>query len=63
MSQATCDSCRAPLQAGAAYCDECGRRTNVAVRRVRLAVRLEVVFVALVTAMVVVFTVVQYVQR
>jgi len=33
------------------------------VRRVRLAVRLEVVFVALVTAMVVVFTVVQYVQR
>ena len=63
MAQATCDTCRAPLQAGAAYCDECGGRTRVARRRVRLAIRLEILFVALVTAMVVAFTVVQYVQR
>ncbi len=52
MSQATCDSCHAPLQKDAAYCDSCGRRTRVAVRRVRLAVRLELVFFGLVALMV-----------
>lgn len=52
MSQPACDHCQAPLQTDAAYCDSCGRRTRVALRRVRLAVRLELVFFGLVALMV-----------
>ncbi|MDQ6692216.1 MAG: hypothetical protein M3Z13_05555 [Candidatus Dormibacteraeota bacterium] len=52
MSQVACDHCNSTLQADAAYCDSCGRRTRVATRRVRLAVRLELVFFGLVALMV-----------
>lgn len=59
MSQAVCDHCNATLQTEAAYCDSCGRRTRVAVRRVRLAVRLELVFFGLVALMVLALTISQ----
>jgi uncharacterized OB-fold protein len=58
--QEKCDRCGAPLQPNAIYCDRCGQRTRLAERRVRVAIRLELVFIVLVVAMIVAFTWVQY---
>ena len=59
MSQATCDRCRSPLVKDASYCDNCGQRTRAAMRRVRLAVRIEVLFFGLIAIMVLAFAVSQ----
>ena len=58
-SQATCDRCHAPLQKDASYCDECGQRTNIAIKRVRLAVRIELLFFGAIALMVLAFAVSQ----
>jgi predicted nucleic acid-binding Zn ribbon protein len=63
MSQTTCDRCRAPLVEDAAYCDKCGERTRKARRMVRLAVRVELLFVALVALLVIGFITVFSLQR
>ena len=52
MIQADCDRCHAPLVHNAAYCDECGARTQRARRLVRTSVRVELVFFALICLMV-----------
>jgi len=57
--QTNCDRCRAPLVKDAAYCDSCGQRTRVAVRRVRLAVRIELLFFGAIALMVLAFAVSQ----
>jgi hypothetical protein len=57
--QVNCDRCHAPLVKGAAYCDGCGQRTRVAVRRVRLAVRIELLFFGAIALMVLAFAVSQ----
>ena len=54
--QTHCDRCHAPLQEGAAYCEECGERTRKARRLVGLAIRLEIVLVVVVLALVLGFT-------
>jgi hypothetical protein len=43
----------------ASYCDGCGARTRVAVNRVRLAVRIELLFFGAIALMVVAFAVSQ----
>jgi predicted amidophosphoribosyltransferase len=58
-SQATCDRCHASLVKDASYCDACGRRTRAAVRRVRLAVRIEILFFGAIALMVLAFAVSQ----
>ena len=58
-SQASCDRCNAPLQKDASYCDECGQRTRAAIRRVRLAVRIEILFFGAIALMVLAFAVSQ----
>ena len=62
-TQLTCDRCQAPLVEDAAYCDKCGERTRRARRMVRLAVRVELLFVALVILLVAGFTLVYSLQR
>ena len=57
--QASCDRCNAPLVKDASYCDGCGQRTRVAVRRVRLAVRIEILFFGAIALMVLAFAVSQ----
>jgi predicted nucleic acid-binding Zn ribbon protein len=57
--QANCDRCNAPLVKDASYCDECGQRTRVAIRRVRLAVRIEILFFGAIALMVLAFAVSQ----
>ena len=59
IGQATCDRCNAPLIKDAAYCDECGQRTRAAVRRVRLAVRIEILFFGAIALMVLAFAISQ----
>lgn len=59
MAQTNCDRCHAPLQKDASYCDECGQRTNAAVKRVRLAVRIELLFFGAIALMVLAFAVSQ----
>ena len=59
MAQSNCDRCHAPLVKDAAYCEECGQRTRLAVRRVRLAVRIELLFFGAIALMVLVFAVSQ----
>jgi predicted amidophosphoribosyltransferase len=59
MSQVTCDRCQARLVKDAAYCDECGQRTRIAIRRVRLAVRIEILFFGAIALMVLAFAVSQ----
>lgn len=54
--QTNCRRCRAELQPGAAYCDRCGFRTELARRNVRLAIRIEVLFVVLMCVIVFGFT-------
>jgi ribosomal protein L40E len=61
--QLTCDRCGAELRSGAAYCDKCGERTRRARRTVRLAVRVEVLLIALSLALVFGFAAVYYFQR
>jgi predicted amidophosphoribosyltransferase len=58
-AQATCDRCHAALVKNAAYCDSCGARTRAAVKRVRLAVRIELLFFGAIALMVVAFAVSQ----
>ena len=58
-SQLSCDRCNAQLQKDASYCDECGQRTRVAIRRVRLAVRVEILFFGAIALMVLAFAVSQ----
>jgi predicted amidophosphoribosyltransferase len=57
--QTTCDRCRAPLVKDAVYCENCGQRTRVAVRRVRLALRIELLFFGAIALMVLAFAVSQ----
>ena len=59
-TQIKCQRCGAELQPDAIYCDNCGQRTQLAQRRVRIAIRLEIVFIALVCAMIIAFAWVQY---
>jgi predicted nucleic acid-binding Zn ribbon protein len=54
--QTTCRRCAADLQPGAAYCDRCGERTDLARRNVRLAIRIEVLFLAVMILVVFGFT-------
>lgn len=49
--QTECDRCRAPLLAGAAYCERCGERTRRARGMVRLTLRVELIALALVALM------------
>ena len=61
--QTNCDRCQAPLVADAAYCDNCGERTHKARRLVRLAIRVELLFIALILLVVAGFATIYYVQR
>lgn len=61
--QTHCDTCHAPLQPAAAYCDVCGARTRRAKRLVRVALRFEVLFIALMFVMVFGFAGFYYFQR
>ncbi len=61
--QVACDSCGAELVPNAAYCERCGARTRRARRLVGIAIRVELVFFALVVAMVIGFTYIYAVQR
>jgi predicted amidophosphoribosyltransferase len=63
MAQTTCDRCQAPLVEDAAYCDNCGERTRKARRMIRLAVRVEILFVALVIVLVAAFATIYYLQQ
>ena len=54
--QGACDKCGATLVPNAAYCERCGERTRRAKRLVRVAVRVELLFFALVVALVIGFT-------
>jgi predicted nucleic acid-binding Zn ribbon protein len=56
VEQTNCDRCEAPLAPGAAYCEVCGERTRKARRLVRLALRLEILFVLLFVVLVFGFT-------
>jgi uncharacterized OB-fold protein len=58
-----CDKCGAELVRDAAYCERCGARTRRAKRLVRLAIRVELLFFALVVGLVVAFTWIYAVQR
>ena len=61
--QVACDSCGAQLVPGAAYCDRCGARTRKARRLVRMALRWELIFFALVVLLVIGFTWIYAVQK
>lgn len=63
LEQATCDRCRAPLVPEAAYCDKCGERTRKARRMVTLAIRVELLFIALIVLLIAGFTFIFYVQK
>ena len=54
--QAACDKCGAMLVPDAAYCEKCGERTRRARRMVRLAIRVELVFFALIVILLIGFT-------
>ena len=54
--QVACEKCGAELALNAAYCEQCGDRTRRARRMVRLAVRVELLFFALVVILVIGFT-------
>jgi len=63
MQQVACDRCGAALVPNSAYCDRCGERTRKARRMVRLAVRVEVLLILAITAVVVGFSAIFYLQR
>jgi uncharacterized OB-fold protein len=50
--QTTCERCKEPLVPEAAYCEKCGERTRKARRMVRLAIRVELLLVAMVIVLV-----------
>jgi predicted nucleic acid-binding Zn ribbon protein len=62
-AQTHCDRCKSPLMRDAAYCESCGERTRRAKRLVRLAIRVEILFILLVILVVIGFTYVFYVQQ
>jgi uncharacterized OB-fold protein len=62
-AQTACDKCGASLVPNAAYCEKCGERTRRARRLVRVAIRVELLFFALVVALVIGFTWVYSIQR
>jgi uncharacterized OB-fold protein len=62
-AQVACDNCGKGLIPGAAYCESCGARTRRAKRLVRLAIRVELVFVLAVVAMVAGFVWVYAIQK
>jgi uncharacterized OB-fold protein len=55
-AQVACDKCGAELAPNAAYCERCGERTRRARRLVSLAIRVELLFFALVVILVIGFT-------
>jgi hypothetical protein len=61
--QAACDVCGAQLVPNAAYCERCGTRTRRARRLVRLAIRVELLFLILFIGLVAAFIWVYSVQR
>jgi predicted nucleic acid-binding Zn ribbon protein len=61
--QTHCDRCHAPLARDAAYCEQCGERTRRARRLVRLSIRIELLFVALVAILVLGFAFIFYFQK
>lgn len=61
--QVACDACGAELVPGAAYCERCGARTRRARRLVGIAIRVELIFFALVVAMVIGFTWIYAIQK
>jgi uncharacterized paraquat-inducible protein A len=63
LRQMTCDRCQAPLVEDAAYCDRCGERTRKARRMVSIAIRVELLFIALIVVLIAGFTAVYYFQR
>ena len=63
VEQTHCDRCGQLLQPRAAYCENCGERTRRARRLVGLAVRVEVLFIALVILLLVGFIVVYSIQK
>ena len=58
-SQVACDRCGTALVRNAAYCDSCGARTRKAVRQVRIALRIELLFFGAIALMVLAFAVSQ----
>jgi uncharacterized OB-fold protein len=62
VQQVACDRCGSALVPGAAYCDRCGERTRKARRMVRLAVRVEVLLILAITAIVIGFSMIFYLQ-
>lgn len=60
--QTNCDRCHAELQSGAAYCDRCGARTRRAQGNVRLAIRVELLLLALMVALIFAFAFIFYKQ-
>ena len=63
MEQVACDRCGTALVPGAAYCDKCGQRTRKARRMVRLAVRVEILLILAITALVIGFSTIYYLQK
>ena len=61
--QAACERCGAALVPDAAYCERCGTRTRRAKRLVRLAIRVELLFFALVVILVIGFTYIYAIQK
>lgn len=55
-AQVACDRCGAELVPNSAYCEKCGERTRRARGLVRLAIRVELLFFALVVILVIGFT-------
>lgn len=62
-AQLNCERCGARLVPDAAYCERCGARTRKAKRMVRLAIRVELLFFALVVILVIGFTYIYAVQK
>lgn len=61
--QAACDKCGSELEPNASYCERCGTRTRRARRLVGVAIRVELLVLALVAVMVIAFTWIYAVQN
>ncbi|HVS47625.1 MAG TPA: hypothetical protein VHJ99_01840 [Candidatus Dormibacteraeota bacterium] len=61
--QVACDKCGGKLVPDAAYCERCGERTHRARRLVRLAIRVELLFLLMVIGLVVAFAWIYSVQK
>ena len=55
--QTNCDRCKRPLVGGASYCDHCGARTRRAKRMVTQVLRIELIALAAMIALTVIFSV------